>query len=143
MPRSAASRSVPGEVTVTHSGGCGSCTGLGTTGRSGKENVVPSYAVRSSVQSLGSTCTYSSQEIFVLSGSALNPPSSVMVEARAVPTSRRPPETMSSTAARSATRMGWLICGTQTTPPCPTRILSVDMAAAVRNTSGAEQWEYS
>ena len=31
MPRSAASSSVPGVVTVTHIGGCGSWTGLGST----------------------------------------------------------------------------------------------------------------
>ena len=143
MPRSAASSSVPGVVTVTHIGGCGSCTGLGSTGRSGIDTVAPSWATRSSVHSRGSRCTYSSHEIFVVSGSTPKPPSSVHVDARAVPNSSRPPERMSSTAARSATRIGWFICGTHTTAPWPTRIRSVCIATAVRNSSGAEQCEYS
>ena len=42
MPRSAASSSVPGLVTVTHIGGCGSCSGLGSTLRSGIEKLLPS-----------------------------------------------------------------------------------------------------
>ena len=54
-----------------------------------------------------------------------------------------PPERMSRTAARSATRIGWFICGTHTTAPWPTRIRWVCIATAVRNNSGAEQCEYS
>ena len=65
------------------------------------------------------------------------------VDERAVPSSNRPPERMSRKAARSATRMGWLISGTQTTAPWPTRIRLVCIATAVRKSSGAEEWEYS
>ena len=50
---------------------------------------------------------------------------------------------MSSTAVRSAIWIGWLNSGTQTTMPCPTRIFFVIIAQAVRNSSGAEQCEYS
>ena len=64
------------------------CTGFGSTGRSGIDTVAPSWATRSSVQSRGSRCTYSSHEIFVVSGSTPKPPSSVQVEARAVPNSK-------------------------------------------------------
>ena len=85
-------------------------------------------------------CTNSSQDFLVASGSARKPPSSVHVAERPVPNSRRPPERMSSTAARSATRTGWLNCGTQTTMPWPTRMFLVCTAQAVRNSSGAEQW---
>ena len=46
---------------------------------------------------------------------------------------------MSSTAARSATRIGWLNCGTHTTMPWPTRMFFVCIAQAVRNSSGAER----
>ena len=62
---------------------------------------------------------------------------------RPVPISSRPPERMSSTAARSAMRIGWLNCGTHTTMPWPTRMFFVCIAHAVRNSSGAEQCEYS
>ena len=77
------------------------------------------------------------------SGSTSKPPSSVHVDERAVPTSSRPPEMMSSAAARSATRIGWFISGTHTTAPWPTRMRSVCAATAARKTSGAEQCEYS
>jgi len=50
---------------------------------------------------------------------------------------------MSSTAVRSAILIGWLNCGTHTTMPNPTRIRVVTIAHAVRNSSGAGQWEYS
>src|SRR5215216_3072214 len=87
--------------------------------------------------------TYSSHVFLVTSGSALKPPSSVHVAERPVPNSRRPPERMSRTAARSATRIGWLNCGTHTTMPWPTRMFWVCMAQAVKNSSGAEECEYS
>ena len=53
-----------------------------------------------------------------------------------MPTSSRPPERMSSTAARSAMLIGWLNSGTQMMMPWPTRIFLVCMAQAVRNSSG-------
>ena len=84
MPRSAASSSVPGEVTVTHSGGCGFCTGLGSTARSGIEKHVPCHDMRSSVHILGSARMYSSQVCLVVSGSTSKPASSVQVDERAL-----------------------------------------------------------
>ena len=42
MPRSAASNSVPGVDTATHSGGCGFWYGLGSTARVGIEKNSPS-----------------------------------------------------------------------------------------------------
>ena len=102
MPRSAASSSVPGEVTVTHSGGCGCCTGLGRIARSGTENDVPCQLKRSSVHMRGSARIVSSQVCLVVSGSISKPASSLQVDERAVPNSSRPPDRMSSTAARSA-----------------------------------------
>ena len=140
MPRSAASSSVPGVVTVTHSGGCGSCTGVGSTRRSGIRQPRPSWANGSPDHIFGSTWTNSSHVCLVRSGSTSNPPSSVHVDDRAVPTSSRPPEMMSRAAARSATRTGWFISGTHTTAPWPTRMRSVRAATAVRKTSGDEQW---
>ena len=112
-PRSAASSSVPGLVTVTHIGGWGFCTGFGSTGRSGIEKRSPR---RTRTRSCGphagaSRARTRPSAFFVVSGSAPKPPSSVQVEARAVPNSSRPPERMSRTAARSATRIGWFICG--------------------------------
>src|SRR5262245_46803061 len=142
-PRSAASHSVPGLVTVTHIGGCGFCTGFGRTFRSGIEKDVPSHDTCSSLHMWGSARTNSSHVFLVLSGSIWKPPSSVHVELRAVPNSSRPFEMMSSVAARSATRIGWFISGTHTTAPCPTRIRSVCAATAASTTSGEEQCEYS
>src|SRR5499427_5555027 len=103
----------------------------------------PWYAYFSEVHIFGRQRTNSSQVFLVLSGFALNPASSVHVAERPVPTSSRPPERMSSTAVRSAILIGWLNSGTQTMMPCPTRIFSVTIAHAVRNNSGAGQWEYS
>ena len=134
---------MPGLVTVTHMGGCGFCTGLGRTLRSGIEKQRPSYAKGSSAHMRGSTRTNSSQVFLVSSGSTWKPPSSVQVEERAVPNSRRPSEMRSRAAARSATRMGWFISGTHTTAPWPTRTRRVWAAMAASTTSGAEQWEYS
>ena len=79
----------------------------------------------------------------VMSGDRSNPPSSVQVDDRAVPNSSRPFDRWSRKAARSATRMGWLILGTQTMAPWHKRIFSVCMAAAAKNNSGAEECEYS
>jgi hypothetical protein len=50
---------------------------------------------------------------------------------------------MSSVAVFSAILIGWLNSGTQTTMPWPTWMRLVIMAQAVRNSSGAEQCEYS
>ena len=105
-PRSAASSSVPGLVTATHIGGCGRWYTFGMIVRSGIDQNSPSKAYVSYVHIFGRQRTNSSQLFLVLSGSALKPPSSVHVAERPVPTSRRPPERMSSTAVRSAILMG-------------------------------------
>ena len=89
------------------------------------------------------TRTHSSHVFFVSSGFAPKPPSSVHVAERPVPNSSRPSDTRSRTAARSAARIGLFSSGTHVTMPCPTRICFVCIAIAVRNTSGAEQCEYS
>ena len=73
MPRSAASSSVPGEVTVTQSGGCGCCTGFGRIARSGTENEVPRHEKRSSVHMRGSARIVSSHVCLVVSGSISKP----------------------------------------------------------------------
>src|SRR5262249_1199956 len=144
MPRSAASSSVPGLVTVTHNGGGGLLHRLGRKGGPRHGEGAPSSADRPFVPHLLATPSDHSPPVFlVVSGSTWNPPSSVHVDERAVPNSRRPPERMSSVAARSATRTGWFICGTHTTAPCPRRMRLVCMAQAVRKSSGAEQCEYS
>ena len=79
----------------------------------------------------------------VSSGLAPKPLSSGHVAERPVPSSSRPPEMMSRTAARSATRMGLWYWGTQATTPWPTRMRLVCAAHAARKTSGPEQCEYS
>ena len=102
---------------MTHIGGCGSCSGFGSTFRSGMVNDLPSQLNTSSVHILGMTRQNSSQVFLVSSGSAPKPPNSVQVDDRAVPSSSRPLEMMSRAAARSAIRTGWFISGTQTTAP--------------------------
>ena len=44
---------------------------------------------------------------------------------------------------RSATRAGWFTCGGICTIPWPRRIRLVRCDAAARNTSGADECEYS
>ena len=62
---------------------------------------------------------------------------------RPVPNSTRPPDTRSSIATRSATRIGWLNRFGSSTTPWPIRMRFVRCAAAARKTSGAEQWANS
>ena len=130
-------------MTATHIGGWGFWTGFGSTARSGIENARPCQLKRSCVHIFGITRTNSSHVLRVSSALARKPPSSVQVADRPVPSSTRPPERMSSTAARSATRIGLWYCGTHATIPWPTRMRDVCIAQAVRNMSGAEQCEYS
>ena len=72
-----------------------------------------------------------------------NPPSSASELDSPVPNSTRPPDTRSSVAIRSATRAGWFTCGMTFTMPWPSRIRVVRWLAAARNTSGADECEYS
>ena len=143
MPRSAAWTAVSGLVTATQSGGCGFCSGLGMTLRGGMEKCFPFQENVSCVHIFGIARRDSSHISFVRSGSQRKPPSSVQVAERPVPNSSRPLEIMSSAAARSAQRAGWLNGGSTTAIPWPSRMRFVRAAAAARNTSGAEQWEYS
>ena len=62
----------------------------------------------SCIHILGMARSESSHISLVRSGSTPKPPSSVHVVDRPVPNSRRPLEMMSSQAARSADRIGWL-----------------------------------
>ena len=75
--------------------------------------------------------------------STRNPPSSASDEASPVPKSTRPSESRSSVAMRSAVRAGWLNANGSCTMPCPSRMREVRWLAAARNTSGAEECEYS
>src|SRR5215472_13347583 len=72
-----------------------------------------------------------------------NPSSSARDADSPVPQSTRPPETKSRVATRSATRAGGLYPGGIKTMPCPRRMRRERWDAAARNTSGAEECEYS
>ena len=71
------------------------------------------------------------------------PPISVVDEPRPVPNSKRPPETWSIIATRSATRAGWLTGGVTLMIPLPTCICSVRASTHGISTSLAEMCEYS
>ena len=75
--------------------------------------------------------------------SILNPPNSTAADDSPVPKSTRPLEMRSSVAMRSATRAGWLYLGGICTMPWPSLICSVRWLAAAKNTSGADECEYS
>ena len=60
-----------------------------------------------------------------------------------VPNSTRPFETRSSVARRSATRAGWLNAASVWMMPWPSRMFFVRWLQAARNTSGADECEYS
>ena len=89
-------------------------------------------------------CSVASRHIaFLSSTETLKPSSSMAVPLSPVPQSSRPPDSRSSVAIRSATRAGWLIAGGITQMPWPSRIRLVRCVSAPRNTSGAEECEYS
>ncbi len=109
MPFSAASRIVSRREQATHSGGCGFCTGLGTTLRGGIDTNLPSMPVKGvSVMHRTATSRPSSQASRLVTGSMLNPPSSASDDDSPEPNSTRPLDTRSSVATRSAVRAGWL-----------------------------------
>src|SRR5438876_1027131 len=60
-----------------------------------------------------------------------------------VPQLTRPPDKMSSVAIRSAIRIGWLYRPGKSVTPCPSRMRLVRAATNERNTSGADECEYS
>ena len=129
---------------ATHIGGCGFCNGLGTMLRCGMEKKRPSKPGYGSADIIFAVSRTVSIHISRLSlGSTPNPSSSRRELASPVPQSTRPSLTKSSVAILSATRAGWLNPGGMRTIPCPRRILFVRWLHAARNTSGAEEWEYS
>ena len=71
------------------------------------------------------------------------PPSSAADDDSPVPNSTRPSETRSSVAMRSATRAGWLYRGRQLHDAVPEPDALRALRAAARNTSGADECEYS
>ena len=73
----------------------------------------------------------------------LKPRNSMRVALSPMPSSARPCDTRSSMPTASAVRAGWLYSGITWRMPKPTRMRSVLAASADRNTSDAEQCEYS
>lgn len=109
MPFSAASRIVSRREHATHRGGCGFCTGFGTTLRGGIDTYWPSMPVNgTSVIQRMVTSSPSSHISRLRTGSILNPPSSASEDDSPEPNSTRPADTRSSIATRSAVRAGWL-----------------------------------
>jgi hypothetical protein len=108
-PFSAASRIVSRREHATHSGGCGFCTGLGTTLRGGIVTYLPSTPVNGvSVRQRTAVSRPSSHASRLVTGSTWKPPSSASDDDSPEPNSTRPPDTRSSVATRSAVRAGWL-----------------------------------
>ena len=142
MPSSPAMRKLLGDDTVCHSAGCGRCTGFGTTVRVGMLSRSDSQLNSGSVHAATHRRAVSSSSASVASGSMPNVAHSAPPE-RARPSSTRPFERWSSTAARSATRSGWLILNGVSTPAWPTRMRSVCCAIAAFINSGAPEYENS
>lgn len=144
MPHSAASRIVSRREHATHTGGCGFCTGFGTTLRGGILTYLPSTPPNGTSVMQRSAVSSPSRHISRFSaGARLKPPSSASDPDSPEPNSTRPFETRSSIAIRSAMRAGWLYPGAVSTIPCPSRIFVVRWLAAARKTSGALECEYS
>ena len=123
MPRCAAYLMVSNCEHATHSGGCGFCSGFGTTARNGNLKNSPSYS-QPWFQNIGSVQrTASSQTSRLSRKRRLKGCSSVTDAPSPRPNSTRPSETRSSVAIFSATRAGWLvvIC----TMPWPKRMFLV------------------
>jgi hypothetical protein len=90
-------------------GGCGFCTGFGSTSRGGIEKWRPSWPGYGLCDSMMATCATASSHIsFFCFGSMRKPSSSIREADSPVPNSTRPFDTRSSMAIRSATRAGWL-----------------------------------
>ena len=144
MPFVAARWIVSRREHATQSGGCGFCSGLGTTLRGGMESPGPSWPANgSSTMRRVTTSSASVHSARLRARSTPNPPSSISELDSPVPNSTRPSEMRSSVAIRSATRAGWLNPKGSCTMPCPIRMREVRWLAAARNTSGAEECEYS
>ena len=131
MPFSAASRIVSRRLQATHSGGCGFCTGLGTTLRGG---IVHELAVDAGERCLGHAADRGLRDPPATrrasrNGSMPKPPSSASLDDSPLPNSTRPSETRSSMLTRSAVRAGWLNCGAVRMIPWPSRMFLRALAA--------------
>ena len=123
---------------ATHTGGCGFCSGLGTTLRGGISMCWPLKPVNgSSIMQRIETSSASSHMVRLSAGSMPNPPSSPTDDDSPVPNSTRPLEIRSSVEIRSATRAGWLTAGGRCMIPKPSRMSLVRWLAAARKISGA------
>ena len=107
MPCSAATRIVSRREQATHSGGCGRCTGLGTTLRGGIFRKRPSQPAKGSSTIMRVVASRASCHCSrLVARSTPKPASSAPEEVSPVPNSTRPPETRSSIETFSATRAG-------------------------------------
>ena len=136
-PSSPAIWNESGLVQVCQSGGCGFCSGFGTTSRSGIESSSLSHLKECSVHMRGSMSSASRSCAREVSGSTPKAVHSVPPE-RARPTSMRPPVTRSAKAARSATRSGWLILNGARIPEWPKRSRFVCRPSTTGMNSGVE-----
>ena len=144
MPISAAMLMVSRREQASHRGGCGRCRGLGTTLRGGIDRNGPSCPLNGSSVMQRRTTSRPSRHAARFSSIVMsNPPSSTSVPDSPEPNSTRPLDRRSSVATRSAVRAGWLYCGAVWMMPWPIRMFFVRWLTAARNTSGAEEWEYS
>ena len=126
---------------ATHSGGCGFCRGLGITLRAGKSKYSPWYSHDVSLNIGISALMPSSHTDRLSRKRRSNGWSSVTLDPSPSPSSTRPRLTRSRVDTRSATRAGWFVVSC--TMPWPSRICLVRCDAAARNTSGADECEYS
>ena len=126
---------------ATHSGGCGFCTGFGTTLRAGNLKNSPSKDQSVFVNIGMMARTASSQRSRLERTCTPKGCSSAGPAPSPSPSSTRPLVSRSRVETFSATRCGWfvVIC----TIPWPSRMFFVRWLAAPRNTSGAEACEYS
>src|SRR5579871_3485989 len=134
---------VPGLPAATQSGGCGLVTGLGEISRAGTGNDVPWYSYTPSRHILGISRMDSSHMSFDRSISGIPKPYiSVLDDPRPVPSSNLPFERLSSIAARSAERTGWLTGAVMLKIADPRWTRDVRAATNERNTSGDDMCEY-
>ena len=109
IPARAAAWMVSRLEQATQIGGCGFCSGLGTTLRTGMEKNLPLKPGYGLIAIMLAVCSTASAHIaFFWSGSMPKPSSSTREADSPVPQSTRPSEIRSSVAMRSATRAGWL-----------------------------------
>ncbi len=142
MPSSAAWASVSVLLHARKSGGCGVWCGRGRIGCGSMSRSAPWCSSSSFSQALPMIWSASSTSWVVRSLSTPHSDVSCVVPPRPAPRSRRPPESRSSIAARSATRAGWLKRNGMQTTPCPIRMVLVRAATQVRKISGALMCAY-